>query len=252
MVTLFIGLILSLVVMSVVWCLYLKTRNPSIVDVFWSINIATIGMFYLWQGQPHSLSVIAFILLLIWCLRLALYLYLTRIKQGEKDKRYETLSKEWRQKTIGFLYNYLLQGFLGWLIALPFYFIAYKRGNLIVMILLTILIVIGIIGETIADLQLLRHRRKKTGKICQSGFWGYSRHPNYFFECLVWVGFSIMGVSDLKSILSFFSCIMLFSIMWFITIPLTEAQSLKKRGDAFKRYQKCVSIFVPWFREISS
>lgn len=246
---LFIGLILSLLVMSLVWCLYLKTENPGIVDVFWSINIATIGSFYLWQGHGQRLSVMAFILLLIWCLRLALYLYLTRIKQGEKDKRYETLSKEWRQKTIGFLYNYLLQGFLGWLIALPFYFIAYKRSYLIEMLLLALLVVIGVIGETIADLQLLRHRRKKTGKICQIGLWGYSRHPNYFFECLVWLGFSLMGVSDIISMISLLSCVMLFCIMWFITIPLTEAQSLKRRGDAFVAYQSCVSIFIPWFKK---
>ncbi|WP_447406963.1 DUF1295 domain-containing protein, partial [Clostridium perfringens] len=31
-------------------------------------------------------------------------------------------------------------------------------------------------------------------KINDRGLWGWSRHPNYFFEWLVWLGFGLLAV----------------------------------------------------------
>jgi steroid 5-alpha reductase family enzyme len=30
-------------------------------------------------------------------------------------------------------------------------------------------------------------------------------------------------------------------------IPMTEEQSVRSRGDAYRRYQQTTSAFVPWF-----
>jgi steroid 5-alpha reductase family enzyme len=30
-------------------------------------------------------------------------------------------------------------------------------------------------------------------------------------------------------------------------IPMTEEQSIRSRGDAYRRYQQTTSAFVPWF-----
>ena len=30
-------------------------------------------------------------------------------------------------------------------------------------------------------------------------------------------------------------------------IPLTEEQSLRSKGDAYRRYQQSTSMFIPWF-----
>jgi steroid 5-alpha reductase family enzyme len=30
-------------------------------------------------------------------------------------------------------------------------------------------------------------------------------------------------------------------------IPTTEAQSLRSRGDEYRRYQETTSVFIPWF-----
>jgi steroid 5-alpha reductase family enzyme len=50
-------------------------------------------------------------------------------------------------------------------------------------------------GESLADWQLKQFVRdpENKGKICQAGLWNYSRHPNYFFEWLVWVGFFVFA-----------------------------------------------------------
>ena len=51
--------------------------------------------------------------------------------------------------------------------------------------------------ETTADQQLKEHindTNKKT-KFCQTGFWYFSRHPNYFGEAVMWWGIWIASCS---------------------------------------------------------
>ena len=40
-------------------------------------------------------------------------------------------------------------------------------------------------------------------------------------------------------------------MLWFLYkvtgIPATEEQSLRTRGEAYRRYQKTTSAFIPWF-----
>ena len=45
---------------------------------------------------------------------------------------------------------------------------------------------IGFLFETIADAQLNNFKKdpNNAGRIYTNGLWGYSRHPNYFGECI--------------------------------------------------------------------
>jgi steroid 5-alpha reductase family enzyme len=47
---------------------------------------------------------------------------------------------------------------------------------------------LALIGEAVADLQMQRFRSKPGNRsaVCEAGLWRFSRHPNYFFESLVW------------------------------------------------------------------
>ena len=40
---------------------------------------------------------------------------------------------------------------------------------------------------------------------------------------------------------------MLFLLLRVTGIPLTEQQSIRSKGDAYRRYQQTTSAFVPWF-----
>jgi steroid 5-alpha reductase family enzyme len=78
--------------------------------------------------------------------------------------------------------------------------------------------------------------------------WRYSRHPNYFFEWLVWVGFFVfaLGTED-GWIAVFCPAIMLYFLLKVTGVPTAEEQSLKSRGDKYREYQRTTSVFVPWF-----
>jgi len=43
--------------------------------------------------------------------------------------------------------------------------------------------------------------------------------------------------------------IILYLLLKVTGIPATEEQSLRSKGEAFKKYQERVSVFVPWFKK---
>ena len=57
--------------------------------------------------------------------------------------------------------------------------------------------VVAIVGEAISDGQLSAFKRDPAnkGKVCDTGLWALSRHPNYFFEWLHWLAYVAIGVS---------------------------------------------------------
>ena len=108
--------------------------------------------------------------------------------------------------------------------------------------------------ENLADYQLDQFRRSAevTTGVCRRGLWAYSRHPNYFFEFLLWVAYALYA---LPSISGWVDSVFLAGVVgvayWFLVyytgIPLTERASLERRGETFRQYQAEVSFFVPWF-----
>ena len=108
----------------------------------------------------------------------------------------------------------------------------------------------GLAGETVADRQLAAWKADPAhrGRTCRRGLWGVSRHPNYFFEWIVWCGFgaaALNGPHGWAGLLA--PALMLLFILKITGIPPTEAQALRSRGEDYRRYQRTVSAFVPWF-----
>ena len=80
------------------------------------------------------------------------------------------------------------------------------------------------------------------------GLWRYSRHPNYFFEWLVWVAYCVFAwPSPWGWATIYCPLLMLFFLFRVTGIPMTEEQALRSRGDDYRDYQRTTSAFVPWF-----
>lgn len=108
----------------------------------------------------------------------------------------------------------------------------------------------GIIGEATADEQLKRFKRSgaSQGKVCRAGLWRYSRHPNYFFEWLIWCSYALVAVQAHRGWLALFApAFMLLLIMKVTGIPPTERRAVQSRGDEYRKYQRETSAFFPWF-----
>ena len=107
--------------------------------------------------------------------------------------------------------------------------------------------------QIIADVQLDRFRQRSAGKggICRTGLWRYSRHPNYFFEFLIWVSYSIFALSSATGVMDFLALLIVpITAYWFLVhftgIPITELASLQRRGQDYADYCDETNRFFPW------
>lgn len=238
------------------WLYYLKTENPGVIDAGWSVGICLAGtLFILFSGTSLIGNLrldVYWVLLLFWALRLGGYIWLSRVQKQQVEKRYLAISNSWRGNLkTHYFFHFQFQCLLMILNAIPFYFIA--NGNFSVPLAIDyfayFLIIIGIVGESAADLQLARSRKNAPGKICETGLWFYSRHPNYFFEWIIWCGFAVGGSRSELGYWSFISPLFLLYLFLRVTGPITENQSLANKGKLYESYQKSTSYFFPWFKK---
>jgi steroid 5-alpha reductase family enzyme len=238
--------------MLVVWVFSRLLNNPSIVDVAWAFGLMVAGLIYLCRVQLDFRIMLIGGLLILWGVRLGGFLWVTRIRKGIVDKRYLKLSENWQTaKALKFFLNFQFQGFLILLISSVFLFAtndATSNPSNIEWLGVAIVLV-GIMGETIADLQLYRFQHTNPGEVCQAGSWNYSRHPNYFFEWLTWCGFTLFALHQPFGTLPLVVPLVLYLIMTHITGPLTERGSIESRGQAYKEYQRSTAMFFPFFKK---
>jgi len=106
--------------------------------------------------------------------------------------------------------------------------------------------VIGNIGEAKADLDLKNFISDpyNKGKVCRNGLWNYSRHPNYFFEWIIWISYFLFALNSPFGIVTIACPITMLYLLWYVTgIPLTEKISVRSKGEIYKRYQREVNAF---------
>ena len=260
------ALVFALVEMTATFVLARRWRNYGIVDVVWSGGfalIALLGLALSW-GSPNAGSGARFPgallagMVVIWSLRLAVHLGIRVASHHPvEDVRYAQLRREWgdaaSRRMFGF---YQLQGVLQAVLATPFLIVFAASGTPgaslgVLEGLGFALWLTGIVGESIADRQLARFRTDPSnrGRVCQAGLWNWSRHPNYFFEWLVWVGYAVFALGSPWGWAGLLAPLLMGHFLVNVTgIPMTEALSVKSKGDAYREYQRIPSAFIPWFK----
>lgn len=156
--------------------------------------------------------------------------------------------------------------------------ISHKSKNFVFVELIFILIsfvggflsALGITFESAADSQLHRFRNnhENKGKICRTGVWSYSRHPNYLGEILMWWGVFIMSLPTLyahytNSNQSLYSLVIEQKDVQFlpigannllflcVSIPLMESRQ-KKDKHSYIQYQLDTPKLLPKFKFIKN
>ncbi len=236
------------------WWLSVRLDNYSFVDVTWSLAFAPVAVWLAFSGEGWLTRRYAIATLVsTWSLRLGIHLWRRVASHHPKeDVRYAVLREKWKvNPPRAFLWFFLMQAALVWLLMLPMYLIAQQSatGFHTLEWLGLATWTIALIGEGVADAQLARF--KKLGKgICQKGLWHYSRHPNYFFQSLLWWGLFLMALPTPWGLTAIIAPVVMLHFLLNVTgIPLTEKLSVEKRGDAYREYQRSTSAFVPWFRK---
>lgn len=242
-------------VMSAAWLVQLGTRNGGWVDAFWTFGTGVACVIAaLWPEATASSArqLLVAALAAIWSLRLGSYIAHRVASDKHEDKRYAGLRTEWGgdfQRNMYLLC--IVQAPAATLLSLSIFAASHGGAPELGLrdLLGAFVLIIGIVGEGIADDQMRRFRKTaQHGAVMDKGLWGWSRHPNYFFEWLVWLAYPVIVLDPAQpwTWLSLVGPAMMFLLLRFGTgVPTLEKTMLASRGDKFRDYQKRVSAFFP-------
>jgi steroid 5-alpha reductase family enzyme len=233
-----------------------RINNYGIVDVGWSYAFGALALFHAVTGQGSALrrATIA-AMVCVWSARLGTHLLIRIAKHHpSEDTRYAQLRQDWAgnfgPKMFGF---YELQALSVIVLGVGFAVVTNNPAPRLQPLEFAgaALWLVAMIGEAVADAQLATFKRdpRNRSQVCATGLWRYSRHPNYFFEWLIWVAYFVFALASPWGWIAVFAPAAILYLLLRVTgIPMTEQQSMRNRGAAYREYQQTTSAFVPWFR----
>jgi steroid 5-alpha reductase family enzyme len=246
------------VAMVAAWKIALRTERSGWIDAIWTFSVGAAGTLAALAPIPHGAfaprQYLVAALVAVWSLRLGVHIALRTNSAGD-DPRYAQLRKEW-----GTSYSQRLFWFvqvqaaaavplvLSIMVAAHNPILGLGAGDWIGAVVFGV----AIAGEAAADRQLSDFRAdpRNKGRVCNAGLWAYSRHPNYFFEWLIWMAYVFIAVDFAGRYpygwLSLAGPVLMYWLLVHVSgIPLLEAHMLRSRGEAFRSYQERTNAFWP-------
>lgn len=240
--------------MTLLWIASVFLKNVSIVDCFWGIGFVLAAISYYLNTEDHfTRKELVVGLVIIWGLRLSIYLG-WRNWGKEEDYRYQQFRKDYGAKRywwFSFFQVFLLQGVLSWIVSAPLlaamYYMPSTPLNYIDYVAIAIWVV-GFAFEAGGDYQLARFKSNATnkGKLLQTGFWKYTRHPNYFGDAAVWWAFGLFAIAVGNYITLLGPILMTWLIIKISGVAMLE-RTLKDTKPQYNAYREKTNAFFPWF-----
>ncbi|HEV7257257.1 MAG TPA: DUF1295 domain-containing protein [Bosea sp. (in: a-proteobacteria)] len=252
-----LAVLLALVAMSLfMWLATAIERhsgNSGWIDVVWTFGLGTtgiLGALLPFGAGPISRGLLVASLALAWALRLGLHIA-RRTKGIGEDPRYAKLKRDWGAGAPRQMARLLqMQALASTPLALGIILAAHRPevGLSWQDFAGAAIFVVGLAGGAIADGQLRAFIRSGSGGVCERGLWAWSRHPNYFFECVIWCSYAVIAAGPAYpwgwlAVLAP-ACITLL-LTRISGIPPLEAHMLSKHGAAYRAYQKRTRALLP-------
>lgn len=243
-------------IMALAWLIDQRTGNAGWVDVAWTSGVTVtgiIGAVWLAPGAFDARQALVAALVLAWGARLAFHIA-SRSKAVSDDPRYAKLRELWGEDTARKMFQFLqLQALCSMPIVLAIVLAAANPAPLANVTTSTglILFAAALLGVALSDRHLAQFKASSApGTVCDVGLWAWSRHPNYFFEWLVWVAFALMaldfsGAWNVGYLAVLGPVCMYLLLRYGSGVPPLESHMLEKYGDAYRDYQSRTSVFFP-------
>ncbi|MBE7088586.1 MAG: DUF1295 domain-containing protein [Clostridiales bacterium] len=222
-------------------------KNASVYDPYWSVQPIIIVLAFLVTSPVSATGILVFIAVLFWGVRLTANWAYTFHGLAYQDWRYTMLN----QKTgafypiINFLGIHLFPTIVVYSCVLPAVYAVINAPELTVgAVIFFIVCICAASLQGVADIQMHKFRKAKTGGFIRIGLWKYARHPNYLGEILMWWGVALMAVCAMPSYWWLIAGATLNTLMFcFVSVPLAEGKLSKREGYA--EYKKQTRIFLP-------
>ncbi len=236
------------------WLASLVKKDASIIDPWWSLFFLAAALIaYFWRdAAPAPRQTLLFALVVIWSLRLSLYLTWRNWNEPE-DYRYrawrEAHGAAWKWRSLFTVF--MLQGALAWIVATPL--AAALHGDAPAGLgwldgLGALVWAVGFYFEAAGDWRLSRFKADPAnkGRVLNVGVWRYTRHPNYFGDAAQWWGFYLIAVAAGEAWTFFGPLIMTGLLLKVSGVALLE-KSLVKTKPQYADYMARTPAFFPWF-----
>jgi len=258
-ITIALGAAIAVTAMSIVWLIATRTGRTGWIDVLWTFATAVTGAWLAiapiaGMGSVFERQLLVAAMAYAWALRLGLHIARRTLKTPD-DPRYAKMRGEWGAAWPAKLYRFLMiQAGAAFLLSLSIMAAARNSASMLGWFDLAglAILVASIIGAGVADRQLERFAANSAnrGKVCNTGLWSWSRHPNYFFEWLGWTAYAVIalnpagaGIWSLAGLIA--PALMYWALVYQSGIPPLEEHMLRTRGEAFRAYQRRVNAFFP-------
>ena len=227
-------------------------KNSSIYDPFWHVAPIPIVFYIANQSSLPNLELnLVLSAFLFWALRLTYNWFLNWDNLYHEDFRYIDLKNN--NKLMAFISDlfgiHLIPTLIVNVSLYPIY-VALTSESLNQLVYLGfILIIIAVVIQYISDDQMRKFRkdRNNLGKTMKYGLWKYSRHPNYLGEVSFWFGIYIFALASGSPSLWLLACpIVMLALFIFISCPMMDNRSLKRRSDYKEYMDKTPQLFM-WF-----
>jgi len=244
---------LIILVLQIIFFIYAAVKKTDkVTDLSYGLTfvITSLSIYFLNIEYSSIFKILLLVIVVIWGLRLAIYLFVRIIKTG-KDKRFDGVRENFKK----FGSFWLLQAISIFVILLPTTNILISKDEMSLNWISYIglgISVLGIVIESIADSQkfIFKSKKENKGKWVSTGLWKYSRHPNYLGEIMMWVGIFlyclvyINGIGFITILSPIYITVLLVAVSG---IPTLEKEYDKRyRGSKqYQDYKKNTGILFP-------
>ena len=237
--------------MLVTWLVSLPLRNASIVDLIWGLGFVLVAWAVRLTVDGNSARQWLLVAMVtLWGLRLSAYLTWRNHGNGE-DYRYKAMRKHWGERFwwVSLFTVFALQGILMWTVSLSVQLgqVPDDPGLGVLAALGVALWAVGLTFEAVGDAQLARFKADpaNAGTVMDRGLWRYTRHPNYFGDCCVWWGITLVAIESGLGAVGIVGAVVMTVLLRRVSGVTLLEKSLKKRRAGYDEYIARTSPFIP-------
>ena len=222
-------------------------RSAAVYEPYWSVRPIVILLAFAVGKEMTLPRVLLLVAVCFWGIRLTANWAYTFHGLTHQDWRYTML----RKKTgifypiINFVGIHMVPTLVVYGCTVPAVYAFLHAGHWNVGSILFFCVSVGAaLLQGIADIQMHRFRKNRTGTFIRTGLWKYSRHPNYLGEILMWWGVALAVISVFPGAWYLCGGAVANTLLFLcVSIPLADNRQSAKPG--FADYKKQTRMLLP-------
>lgn len=240
-------LVADIAATAVTFLFSLLYQNASVYDPYWSVQPPVILFAFAMGRELTVLGILLLAVVSFWALRLTANWAYTFANLFHQDWRYTMLCKSTGAfyPLVNFVGIHMVPTLVVYGCVLPAVYAIREGLSANALSILFLCLSLGAaVMQGVADIEMHKFRKNKSGSFIRCGLWKYSRHPNYLGEILVWwgVGLSVLSVAPNAW---YFASGALANTVLFLAVSIPMAEKRQSRKEGFAEYKKQTRMLLP-------